>query len=420
MKLTDIQLRKLVKAGNPIALADGQGLTFTLSKSGTASWILRYRAAGRPKELTLGRYPDTSLAEARTRAAAERAKVQAGVDVAAVKQEVKRKQASAQTVRELAEDWRAKVMPKYAPHTIRHRERHLKNYIIPRLGTKPLEEVTPADIADLYRHVGKVSTVHTATLCSITLNALFKHAQAQALVAQNPCAGIMVSAVVGQPKPKRDRLMLTDEEITKLLQNLHRMAGRENQLSVRILLATAVRHGELHKARWDDLDLESGIWRIPAINSKTKKGFTQPLAPVVCDWFRELRELANGSPLVQPARVRGKSGQTVNFGTLRLAIDDLCEELGIRRFVPHDLRSTCRSHLSEMGVSIPVAERVLNHSLGGLISIYDQSDMMNERRIALTAWADKLTRLESGEIESNNVLAFTKKSHTNSDLHKQM
>ena len=170
MKLTDIQLRKLVKAGNPIALADGQGLTFTLSKSGTASWVLRYRASGRPKELTLGRYPDTSLAEARTRAAAERAKVQSGVDVAAVKQEIKRKQAAARTVRELADDWREKVMPKYAPHTIRHRERHLKSYIIPRLGTKPVEEVKPSDVADLYRYVGKVSTVHTTTLCSIISN----------------------------------------------------------------------------------------------------------------------------------------------------------------------------------------------------------------------------------------------------------
>jgi hypothetical protein len=53
MKLTDIQLRKLVKAGNPIALADGQGLTFSLSKSGTASWVLQYRAAERPKALPL-------------------------------------------------------------------------------------------------------------------------------------------------------------------------------------------------------------------------------------------------------------------------------------------------------------------------------------------------------------------------------
>lgn len=404
MKLTDIQLRKLVKAGNPIALADGQGLTFTLSKSGTASWVLRYRSAGRPKELTLGRYPDTTLAEARSRAASERAKVQAGVDVAAAKQEVKRKQAAAQTVRELAEDWRKKVMPKYAPHTIRHRERHLKTYIIPRLGTKPVEEVRPVDVADLYRHIGKVSTVHTATLCSVTLNALFKHAQAQALVTANPCAGIMVSAVVGQPKPKRDRLMLTDEEISNLLRNLDKMSGRENQLSIRVLLATAVRHGELHRARWEHIDLQSAVWTIPAENSKTKRRFKQPLAPVVVEWFRQLKQLAGASDLVLPARMRGKAGKSVNFGTLRLAIDPFCEEIEIRRFTPHDLRSTCRSHLTKMGVSIPVAERCLNHHIGGLVSTYDQHDMLDERRMVLNAWADRLTELESGEDRPCNVV----------------
>ena len=72
-KLTDIQLRAWIRAGKPVpGKADGGGLTFTLSKSGTASWTLRYRIGGKQRELTLGNYPDLSLTEARKRAAAER------------------------------------------------------------------------------------------------------------------------------------------------------------------------------------------------------------------------------------------------------------------------------------------------------------------------------------------------------------
>ena len=413
MKLTDLQLRKLMKAGTPTALADGQGLTFTVSKAGTAAWVLRYRAAGKQKELTLGRYPDTSLQEARIRAAAERAKIQAGVDVAAVKQESKRKQQSAQTVADLVEDWRQKVLPKYAQHTQRHRERHLKSYILPRLGKMDIEAVTPRDVADLFRFVGAKSTQNTAVLCSITVNALFKHAQAQALVTANPCTGIQVSAVVGQPPAPKSRLMLSDSEIAKLLQNLDKMSGEANRLSVKILLATAVRHGELHQARWEDLDLEAGIWTIPPQNSKTRKGFQQPLAPQVVRWFRELRDLAGDSPLVQPARMRGKAGMTVCYATLRTAIDPFCEAIGIRRFTPHDLRSTCRSHLSLMGVSIPISERILNHSLGAMLQIYDQHDFLDERRMALDAWAAKLQRLESGSTEPSNVIALHQKTSIN-------
>ncbi len=61
--LTDIRIRTWVKAGHPVAKADGGGLTFTLSGKRTASWIVRYRFGGRSRELTIGRYPDISLAK---------------------------------------------------------------------------------------------------------------------------------------------------------------------------------------------------------------------------------------------------------------------------------------------------------------------------------------------------------------------
>lgn len=413
MKLTDLALKKLIKAGNPTAKSDGGGLTFCLSKSGTASWILRYRMAGKPRELTLGRYPDISLAEARIRASSERGKIQGGLDVAREKQETLRRQAAAQTVRDLVEHWRVKVLPLLAPNTIRHRERHLRSYILPRLGKMDVEAVTPRDVVDLYRHVGSKSTENTAILCSTTLKALFKHAMAQSLIVQNPCTGIEVEAVVGKPPPPKTRLMLTDAEISTLLQNLHRMAGRENQLSIRILLATAVRHSELFGAKWADVDFENALWKIPISKTSRKTGtiFVQPLAPQVVEWFTEMKKLAGDSELVQPARMRGKSGKTVNFGTLRLAIDPLCEEIGIRRFSPHDLRSTCRSHLSALGVNVLVAEVCLNHSIGGAMrKIYDQHDFLDERRIALTAWADKLSELEWTQERPKNVIQWSEKS----------
>lgn len=87
-KLNDIQLRRLIAAKEPVAISDGGGLTFTLSKGGTAAWVLRYRYAGRRKELTIGNYPDISLSAARIEARAYRAKVDAGGDPATEKQEV--------------------------------------------------------------------------------------------------------------------------------------------------------------------------------------------------------------------------------------------------------------------------------------------------------------------------------------------
>ena len=71
--LDDIQIKHWVNKGAPIARSDGGGLTFTLSATGTATWILRYRmGGGRRKELTLGNYPDLSLAKARQMARVHR------------------------------------------------------------------------------------------------------------------------------------------------------------------------------------------------------------------------------------------------------------------------------------------------------------------------------------------------------------
>ena len=77
----------------------------------------------------------------------------------------------------------------------------------------------------------------------------------------------------------------------------------------------------------------------------------------------------------------------------------LCDDLGdkVRRFTPHDLRSTARSHLAALGVHVIVAERCLNHSLGGLIGVYDQHDYLTERRGALETWATFLHACETGE-----------------------
>ncbi len=96
-KLSDVQIRKWIKAGKPVAKSDGDGLTFTLSTAGTAAWVLRYRFGGKARELTLGRYPDKSLNQAREDARRERAKIQDGIDVAREKQKASVQRAAAKS-----------------------------------------------------------------------------------------------------------------------------------------------------------------------------------------------------------------------------------------------------------------------------------------------------------------------------------
>ena len=366
-------------------------------RSGT--WILRYRFGGKPRELTLGRYPDISLAVARMLAAEIRVKISQGADPAREKQLGKIERATAQDFRTLAGDYMEKAFPRLAANTVRQRKQHIEGVILPKLGSLPAREVNGADVVALIESVGSKST-NVAELTFTALSEIFKHGIARRVVMTNPCAGISVSAICGKPAPRRQRLMLTDVELRAIFPALPSI-GRENALAVKLLLVTCARVGELARAEWEHVRFESGEWFIPDENSKTGKGFVVPLPSCAVAWFKELEELACGSRFVLPARQQRRiatHGQETHFEqrALNAILHKLCDRLEgkSRRFTPHDLRSTARSHLAALGVPVLIAERCLNHSLGGLVAVYDQHDYLTERRAALDLWAGFLLACE--------------------------
>ena len=405
-KLSDIQIRHWIKAGKPVAQSDGGGLTFTLSKGGTAAWVLRYRHAGKPRELTLGRYPDKSLTQAREDARKARASIQNGIDVAREKQVVSIERAAAKSLKQLATDYKDKTFPSLATNTVKQRRQHIDGIIIPKLGRLSAREVTPADVISVVEDVGKKS-INVAELVFTAISEIFKHGVGRQVVTTNPCAGISVSAICGKPEPKRQRLKLTEEELRTILPALPSI-GESNAIAVKILLATCVRIGELAKAEWSHVDFDKSEWFIPDVNSKTGRGFIVPLTPAVSGWFKQLHTLACSSAYVLPARQvrrRNNHGGEIHYEprALNSMLNKLCSKLKeketpVRRFTPHDLRSTARSWLSSESInaSLLVAERCLNHTLGGLVSVYDKHDYLTERRKVLELWTDILLACEKG------------------------
>ena|SRR5258708_34820857 len=162
--LSDVQIRAWVKASRPIAKSDGNGLTFTLSAKGTAAWVLRYRYAGKARELALGRYPELSLADARKRALEARGKIQGGADVAREKRQAKIERAAAQSFSELATDYMAKTFPRLAANTVSQRRRHIEQIILPQIGVLPAREVNTSDVVALVEKVGTQRTKNVAEL----------------------------------------------------------------------------------------------------------------------------------------------------------------------------------------------------------------------------------------------------------------
>ena len=412
-KLTDIQIRSLVKAGESASKTDGDGLTFTLSAKGTAAWVLRFRVAGAKsqKEVTLGRYPDISLSDARMLATTARAQIQQGIDVARQKQIAIKKAERAWAFRQLADDYLAKSEGRLAASTIKGRSQQLRDYVMPIIGHLPAQEISPADIVDIVERASKKS-LHVARLVLIILREIFAHGVARHVIESDPSAHVKANSIIGPRPVNRTRIMLTETELRHMLPTLPAI-GPQNALMIKILLVTATRISELVFARWNHIDFEKREWTIPAENIKGRsvkaangenvKDFVIPLTAPVVGWFWELKTLAFGSSFVLPIRSRKKTmgDAPMEPVTLNAAINKLCTITlaeKCRRFTPHDLRSTARSHLGALGVELLVAERCLNHSLGGLIAIYDQHDYLSERRKALDLWTNFVISCESGHI----------------------
>lgn len=390
-KLTDVRLRAFLAAGEPVAVSDGAGLTFTVSAAGAAAWVLRYRIGGRRRELTLGRYPDLSLQAARRKASAKRECVTDGVDVAAEKRRASHVSVSAWTVRQVVEDYTDKVLATRRPSTRRLAQTYIRLGILPRLGAMIAADVRRADVVAMLRANGKRGAGAVRTLHAVT-RGVFEHARGLVIRDDNPAAGIKQTSVVSVPKRRKGGRLEGDE----LAAFLRAIPDDTKGDALHLHLLTGVRPAELCEAPWAELDLDAGTWCIGDERSKTGEGFTITLPPQAVALLRRIRAHTPVSAFVFPAS-RGND-RPIPYQTYRAWLWRALDAAGIARgtIKPHDLRRTMRSGLATLGIRYEVAERAINHKLPGLAEIYDRNDYAVERAAALRQWADYLDALRTG------------------------
>jgi integrase len=396
--LTTKKVESLIK-GNSGKYSDGGGLYIAVPKSGLPFWFLRYSINGKRREMTLGKYANLSLAEARAEAAMQKKQlVVEKVDPLFLKQRAK--QHKLQTVDDLFTDWHKGNVKRLKHHNIP--ERVYRKDIAPHIGAAAPNKVVARDIQYIIESITESGRPTTANDALLYLKQLFNHGIKLDVVGANPASAFNVSDAGGIEQSK-DRA-LTFEELTqvfKVFRENKDSFARENYLACALLLTLGVRKGELTEVSWQEIDLEAGIWELPKERSKSGVGITIPLPELCVTWLKELEIRAAGSPYVFPNR-RSSKNPFMGADTLNRAITKLFgHEAGkkkqppnkmgdIKHFSVHDLRRTCRTMLAQLGVPGHIAERCLNHKLRGVEGIYNQHDYFEERKEALVLLADKL------------------------------
>lgn len=405
-QLNDKQVKALLRKKVPGRYAAGGGLYFRVSNEGTGFWLVRYTTNGKRREIALDKYPQLSLVDARAQCAILKAEIKSGIDPQA-----ERKRPAVvkiHIVDELAEDW-LKDCEKRLKHPNIPRRVYEKN-LAPVFGELSLERVTPLDIRAAIEKIVKSNRPTIANDALMYCKQLFRHAIRLNLMTTNPAEAFTVHQAGGVEK-SRDRY-LTVEELAKVFSTFRQYSDqftRENYLAVALLLVLGVRKGELIAAEWCEFDIDKAIWNIPQERSKTGVAISVPLPPVAIEWLQELHVRACGSEYVFPKRRSSIRNGHISPDTLNAAIMKLFKggNMPVEHFTVHDLRRTCRSLMSSVGVPGHVAERCLNHKLKGVEGIYDRYDYLSERKDALEKIADLLAPIIN---PLANVTSFRKRA----------
>ena len=193
--------------------------------------------------------------------------------------------------------------------------------------------------------------------------------------------------------PTKRTRYLDDRELSVLLQWLPKSGGFSPNLRKALMLTLQVgcRSGEAISARWSDFDLEAGTWTL--FQTKTNDPRTVKLPSQTLEWLRASRLLSAGDMYLcqSPSRMAHLQQKQITERIWVLKRDGKLPPLA--DWTPHDLRRTCRTHLSQMGCPEPVAESAIGHVVA--TNNYNLHQYQKEVGEWLQRWNDKLQSLNA-------------------------
>lgn len=392
--LSDKKAKAAKGKDRPYKLADQGGLYLYVASSGAKSWRYDYRITGARETLTIGQYPDVSLAVARDDLAKARSMVAQGRSPAKAKQQAKAvvQLGRKNSVRALGDQWYADRAPSRSDSWRDNARRWLDQDIYPALGDKPIADVAMDDVERLVRAVAKKRGAVSARYAQLTLSRIFRAAP-RSLAVGNPARDVG-NDLIQLPEPTPKGRPLSAKEIPDFFKALGDYEGRlSTKLAARLLMLTFVRKCDLIQAPWAEVDLEREEWVISAERTKMGKPHIVPLSTQAVQCFRELQPLACGSLYVFPNA--GDPRKTMSESTLNVMFNRM--GYGGGRFTPHGARATASTALNEHGFTGDAIERQLSHAERDQVrAAYNHADHIPQRRQMMQQWADYLDSLCAG------------------------
>lgn len=363
-------------AREPGRYGDGEGLFLVVGAGGSASWIVRAQKAGKRRDIGLGSASKVSLAIARTRAELVRSQLEAGIDPVAER----RKAEGVPTFREAAalvfaasrKTWKS------GKHQWQWM-RTLEMFAFPAIGDVRLNEISASQVHDMLAAIW-LEKPETARRVRQRVGMVLDWGHSKGF---RDAEAPMRSITKGLPRQPRNAGHHAAMPFGDVPGFIERMREKQTwgRLALEAAILTAARSGEVRGATWEEIDLEAGLWTVPAARMKAGKPHVVPLSPPALRVFGRAAELRTAGAQYVFSGARGD--KPMSDMTLMKVLRDMGKGV-----TAHGFRSSFRDWVSETtSFGGDLAEAALAHAIENKTeAAYRRGNLLEKRRKLMDAW----------------------------------
>lgn len=393
MKLTAKKIDTATREKDGAKLFDGKGLFLELHKNGSKYWRYKYRHLGKEKLMSLGVYPEITLAEAREKHRVAHKLVAEGEDPVQLKREATahKKYEQGNTFEKIARDWLEYKKTEWSETNYATTKRRLQKDVFPVIGYVPIKSVTHQMLIDLSKTIQERGANELAKRVIQMSKHIFQYAIINGYAEKNVAEDLKgfiktpttKSYAAIDPKDLPDLLRAIDKHRSRM--------HRQSQIALELMMLTFVRTNELIKAEWGEFDMEHALWVIPGKRMKMKNDHLVPLSKQSIALIEELRGLHGNNHWVFPSRTRSMNHMSNN--TILMAL----RRMGYGGIMTgHGFRSLAMTAIMErLGYPYDIPDAQLAHGKGGSVrKAYDRSKYLDQRKKMMQEWADYIDSLK--------------------------
>ncbi|MDA9579592.1 integrase arm-type DNA-binding domain-containing protein [Luminiphilus sp.] len=391
--LTTTSIAKAAPKSKKYKKYDRDGLYLEVSPAGGRFFRYDFRLGGKRKTLTIGRFPETNLADARDKLLDARKLVRLGEDPCALKKARKTalNASSANSFKHVANDWFQHKMIDKSESYRERTHRILNKDLFPELGHLPIDKITPAEMLRVLRRIEE-RTIDIAHRAKQTAGQVFRYAIVSGKAKSDPTRDLQDAL---KSRRVKHHAAITDPgEFGRFLNAIDGYQGTQVvKTALQLSALVFQRSGEIRLMEWSEINWDARRWELPAQKMKMKREHIVPLSDQAISLLVTLRPLTGDGKYVFPS-ARGRSRPLSDNG-LRTAIRTLGYDN--ETMTPHGFRATARTILDEvLGYSVDLIEHQLAHAVRDATGrAYNRTTHVLKRKDMMQHWADYLDELRA-------------------------